>query len=119
MADDKSVVGFIRTMAATKLALEMDVLKKVGDTAHSLNREVSAIIDLAFEVTGYKKADIPGGESQIAGNCLTALVKYLTLRAVKESSNDAIEESLLALVTEVTRLYGEVNANRGVRVVGK
>jgi hypothetical protein len=118
MAEDKTVAGFIKSMSTTKTALEVGVLKKVMDAVETTDRgPVSEIIDLAFATTGYAYANIPGGESQVAGHCIAALVKYLGLRALKESpTNESMEESLLALITESVRLYGEVNANRGVRI---
>jgi hypothetical protein len=114
----ETVASFLKSMSTTKTALEVGVLRKVMDVVESTDRgPVSEIIDLAFATTGYAKADIPGGEAQVAGHCIAALVKYLNVRASKETpTNESIEESLLALITESVRLYGEVNANRGVRV---
>jgi hypothetical protein len=114
----ETVASFLKSMSTTKTALEVGVLKKVMDVVESSDRgPVSEIIDLAFATTGYAKADVPGGEAQVAGHCFTALVKYLGLRASKETpTNESMEEPLLALITESVRLYGEVNANRGVRI---
>jgi hypothetical protein len=114
MAENKTVSEFMQTVSSNKVALELRVLDKVRDQIESNNRgPASEIIDLAFEITGYGKASIPGGEVQVAGQCLTALVKYLTLRA----KNEPLEETLLELITDAMYLYGEVNTNRGVQVV--
>jgi hypothetical protein len=66
-------------------------------------------------LTGYGRADIPGGESQVAGHCVSILVKYLTLRAKEPTneSSESLDECLIDLITQSVRLYGEVNANRG------
>jgi hypothetical protein len=117
MAEDQSVAGFIRTMSSTKASLEVHALKKAIDIAQSSNRgSASEIIDLAYSITGYGKADLPGGETQVTGSCLTTLVKYMTLRA-KEATNESLEEVLLTLINETTRLYSEVQFNKGVRVI--
>lgn len=113
---DKSVVSFIKTMSSTKMGLETDVLKKVLDVVQSTDRgPASEILDLVFAITGYMKADVQGGESQIAGHCVSTLVKYLTLRAKEPTneSSESLDECLMELITQSVRLYGEVNANRG------
>jgi hypothetical protein len=112
-----SVADFIKTMNTTKTAIELDILRKIVDTIQSSNRgHASEIIDLTYAVTGYSKADIPGGESLAAGNCMEQLVKYLVLRAKQESS-ESLSECLLELITRSVRLHGEVHANLGTRVV--
>ena len=111
-----TVVGFIKTMSATKLALETNILNRVIGVVESSGRgPASEIIDLTFSITGYGEASVPGGESQVAGNCITALIKYLTLRA--KGTNESLEECLLELITQSTRLYGEASTNTGTRVV--
>ena len=112
MPQDKSIAAFIRTNFETKIAVEVDILKKAIDIVKSANREPSSeIIDLAFALTGYGKADIPGGEAQIAGHCFTTLIRYLTLRA--NPNNESLEESLVDLITQSVRLYGELTTNLG------
>src|SRR5215467_14505258 len=102
MAQDKSIAQFIKTMSATKVALEVDILKKISNAVQSTELgPASEIIDLAFAITGYGRADIPGGEAQIAGHCFTTLIKYLSLRA--KPTNEALEDPLIDLITESVR----------------
>jgi hypothetical protein len=122
MPEDKSVKGFIQSMSTAKTAIEVDVIKQTLELAQSKPRDsTSEIIDLVFAVTGYDKADVPGGESHIAGECIAKLVRYLTLRA-KATSGDKSNESflpdtILELIVESVHLYGEMQANSGVKVV--
>ena len=51
MPQDKSIAAFIRTNFETKIAVEVDILKKAIDIVKSANREPSSeIIDLAFAI---------------------------------------------------------------------
>jgi hypothetical protein len=114
--NNKTVSEFIKTVSTNKVALELRILEKVHDQIESYNRGPSSeVIDLIFSITGYGKADIPGGEVQVATQCVTALVKYFSLRAM--SGTEPLEEALVELITETVRLYGEVNINRGVQVI--
>jgi hypothetical protein len=121
-AEDKSVTGFIRSMNSAKTAIELDVVKQVLDRVQSKPYDpVSEIIDLVFAVTGFGKAEIPGGEALVAGQCIAKLVRYLTLRAkLGDKSNEAsLPDILLEFIAESVHLYGELQANSGVRVIEK
>jgi hypothetical protein len=118
MPEDKSVTGFIQSMSTAKTAIEVDIIKQALELVQSKPRDAtSEIIDLVFAVTGYGKADVPGGESFIAGECIAKLVSYFTVRATMVANGNSLPDILLDLVKETIRLYAELQANRGVRVV--
>jgi hypothetical protein len=123
MPEDKSVTGFIRSMNSTKLSIEVDIVKRVLDLVQSNSSDNSSgydptneIIDLMFAVTGYGGQNVPGGETHVASNCIAKLVRYMILRA-KDKTDESLHDALLGFVTESVRLYAEVQANKGVRVI--
>jgi len=125
MAEDRSLSGFIRNQNKSKLTIELEMVRELETLLQTKTEDygpVCEVIDLVFEVTGYAKAHIPGGESQVAGRCLAKLVRYLNLRAkeVQEGklpSTESLEDSLRDFLGETVRLYGEAMANRGVKIV--
>ena len=122
MAEEKTVTGFIKSMNTTKTNIEIDMIKQALELAQSKPYDpVSEILDLVFAVTDFGQADIPGGEAYVAGQCLAKLVRYLTLRAKPEkpTNESGIPEALQDFVREAVRLFAEVQANRGVKIVEK
>jgi hypothetical protein len=120
MPAETSVAGFIQSMNTAKTAIEIDVIKQALDLAQSKSHDsISEVIDLVFAITGYGKAEIPGGEVHVAGECIAKLMKYLTLRAKedKATNESPLPDTLLDLIRESTRLYAELQINRGVKVV--
>ena len=119
---ETSVAGFIKSMNTTKTALEEDVIKKTLELVQSKPYDpASELIDLIFAVTKYSEANVPGGEAYVTGQCISKLVKYLTLRSAGERvTNDSpLADVLLEFVRESARLYSEYQANHGIRVVEK
>jgi hypothetical protein len=125
MAEDRSLSGFIKSQNKTKLTLELEMIKELDallQTKTSDYGPVCEVIDLVFDVTGYAKAHVPGGEAQVAGRCLAKLVRYLNLRAKEASSGslpdtESLEDSLRDFLGEAVRLYGESQVNRGTKIV--
>jgi hypothetical protein len=125
MAEDRSLSGFIKNQSKTKFSIELEMLKEVEELLKTKSQDygpVAEVVDLVFDVTGYAKAHIPGGEVQSAGRCLIKLVRYLNLRAKEVSSGslpdtESLEDSLKDFIGETVRLYGECMANRGAKVV--
>jgi hypothetical protein len=125
MAEDRSLSGFIKNQNKTKLHLELEMVKELDSLLQTKTTDygpVCEVIDLVFDVTGYAKAHIPGGEAQVAGRCLAKLVRYLNLRAKEVSSGalpdtESLEDSLRDFLGETVRLYGETMANRGAKIV--
>jgi len=122
MTEEKSVQGFIKAMNTTKTNIEIDFIKQALELSQSKPYDpVSEILDLVFAVTDFGQADIPGGEAHVASQCLAKLVRYFTIRAKGEklTNESGIPEILQDFVRESVRLYAEVQANRGVRIVEK
>jgi len=125
MVEDRSLSGFIRNQNRTKLTLELEMVKELDTLFQEKTTDygpVCEVIDLVFDVTGYAKAHIPGGEAQVAGRCLAKLVRYLNLRAKEVSTGslpntESLEDSLRDFLGEAIRLYGESQANRGMKIV--
>jgi hypothetical protein len=125
MAEDRSLSGFIRSQNKTKLTIELEMIKELDEligTKTSDYGPVCEVIDLVFDVTGYAKAHIPGGEAQVAGRCLSKLVRYLNLRAKEVSTGslpntESLEDSLRDFLGETVRLFGECQANRGTKIL--
>ena len=114
MAEDRSLSGFIRNQNKTKLHLELEMVKELETLLQTKTNDygpVGEIIDLVFDVTGYARAHIPGGEAQVAGRALAKLVRYLNLRAKEVSTGslhdtESLEDSLRDFIGETVRLYG-------------
>jgi hypothetical protein len=125
MAEDRSLSGFIRNQNNKKLHLELEIVEELDSLLKTKTEDygpVCEVIDLVFDVTGYAKAHIPGGEAQVAGRCLAKLVRYLNLRAKEVSTGslpntESLEDSLRDFLGETVRLWGEAMANRGVKIV--
>ena len=120
-AEDKSVTGFIQSMGTSKTAIEVDIIKQVLELAQSKPRDsTSEIIDLIFAVTGYGKAATPGGEIHVAAACISTLIRYMVLRAneaIDSKNTNEIQDTLLDLINKSVKLYGEVQVNKGVKIV--
>ncbi len=96
----------------------LEQLKTLIATKSADYGPVSEIIDLAFRITRYDEAKIPGAESQIAGRLLVKIIRYMNLRAQelidgKPSANhESLEDSVRDIVGDGVRLYAEVASNR-------
>ncbi len=96
----------------------LESMKTLVQTKSADYGPVCEMLDLAFRVTRYDEAKVPGAESQVAGRLLVKILRYMNLRAQEliegkpTANHESLEDSVRDIIGDGLLLFAEVSANR-------
>ena len=108
-------------MKQTRLKERIDLLsreilrnaaERVGKPTNPVVDDFTEIVDPAANLTGYPSGNITYQESLAAGDAFKKLLTYMSQRADDETPIDEIEETVLELIVNSSKLYAHIILNK-------